>query len=351
MTSLLCSPRWNPPTRARLNAALTRWSESKHTAAAIFDFDNTCIFHDFGEAVFREQLRTFSFRLSPEAFVNHLPDAVGKVEALADGTVLKQIKGKLSSLYESLYDAHTQDGSNATAANELGFREFRATFAHLAVGLEKTPGIGAAFAYPWVCGFLAGMTDAEVRALAINAWNTAVVEPIGIQAVGRTPMRHGLRVNAEMLELFDCLAAANVRRFIVTASERHVVGTIAPLIGLNITSDCVFGMQLEKDESGRRRTTLAPDAFPTYRDGKRQTIDRAIVANGLSPALVAGDSETDLEMLSAYPECLRLIVHRTDEGGISELYADAETLLQGRDEHRGHFIPQARSVFLDATHP
>lgn len=348
MASLsLQSPRWNPPTRAALNSALARWSTAADNGAAVFDFDNTCIFHDFGDAVFREQLRRFHFALHPDAFAEHLPRAVGDCTRLASGDDLASLADQLAPLYARLHSLAASNTSDAAALNT-----FSSLLAALYVGLEATPQIGARVAYPWVCGLLGGFRDEDVQALAHSAWNQSVTEPIGwttFDAEGATPttMRTGIRALVEVRELFGALRAAGVECFIVTASERTVVQTIAPSIGLDIEPENIFGMRLAIDDAGRRKTSLAPSAVPTYREGKRQTIENEIVSRGLSPLLVAGDSDTDFEMLDAFPNALRLVVHRTDAGDIATLYDSERTFLQGRDERVGHFIPQARSILLD----
>lgn len=349
----LQSPRWNPPTRDALNAALDRQRREKHRQAAIFDFDNTCIFHDFGEAVFREQLQRHRFALSPDVFDRLLPRAVGDQTRLSTGEDLSELSAQLSDLYARLERSAFVDPTPDTT---VARREFSSRLAALYVGLEMTPGIGARFAYPWVCGLLGGFSDDEVASLALDAWNASVTEPIGwttfsAGGISPTTMRTGVRAISEIRELIDALNAVGVECFIVTASEQTLIRTVAPSIGLAVPPDNIFGMRLEKDAQGKRGTTLANGAIPTYREGKRATIEREILPRGVAPLLVAGDSDTDFEMLDADANALRLIIHRTDEGDIAKLYASDRTLLQGRDERAGHFVPAAKSIFLPKDQP
>ena len=328
---------------------------------AVFDFDNTCIFHDAGEAVLREQLRRRWLRLSVDALADHLPLHVNGKHALATGQSFAALRDDLLDDYRALRAENISPTDGAPKMNDALVpiaRDFTARLGGLYSGMESTPGIGAEVAYPWLCGLLAGFDDDETKALALHAWNRAAVEPIGRRTLVSRPGRAGptaftfatgVRVQEEMHELFSALVSVDVTPMIVTASEQGLIRALAPSLGLEISPDAIFGMVLNQNSDGTRATTLHADFPQTYRRGKAETIAQRIVGQGrVAPVLVAGDSDTDFEMLTGFPETeIRLVIHRRHDGDIASLFDDEETLLQGRDENKGHFIPSHRTRFYD----
>ena len=69
---------WLPENYARIQEALARLAAGQGGAGtralcAVFDFDNTCIFRDIGQAVFRVQLLELRYRISPETLALLIP--------------------------------------------------------------------------------------------------------------------------------------------------------------------------------------------------------------------------------------------------------------------------------------
>ena len=62
--------------------------------------------------------------------------------------------------------------------------------------------------------------------------------------------------------------------------------------------------------------------------------------------LVAGDADTDYEMLTLPEVDIRLLVNRNQTGLISTLYQDPRILLQGLDQATGRFRPFRESKTL-----
>ena len=79
----------------------------------------------------------------------------------------------------------------------------------------------------------------------------------------------------------------------------------------------------------------------TYREGKNAIIDRFI---GGTPWFVAGDADTDYDMLTRPGVCLRLLINRNLSGLIGKLYQRPDILLQGIDQRNGCFRPSRESV-------
>jgi phosphoserine phosphatase len=332
---------WHEPNRAALDAALARWREraQDERLVAVFDFDNTTIFHDAGEAAMRWQLDRGAFRVSADELAAMLPDEIDGVRALADGTPLAALREQLTTLRRALDD----DGAGDDEARAA----WRAEMVWAYWALDETPGIGATFAYPFLARWLGGFTADEARGLARDAVAMAQAEPFG-EGAWQSPARPerraefetGLSAQPEMIDLFTALQDAGVEVFVVTASMEHVVEGAVEALGYPVPRENVFGMRLREGEAGRLTPdTLDPVEYPrTYRPGKQEVIERFI---GAAPVLVGGDSDTDFEMLTGFEATeLRLVINRNPRAGdILSILDDERTLLQGRHEPEGRFHP------------
>ena len=85
----------------------------------------------------------------------------------------------------------------------------------------------------------------------------------------------------------------------------------------------------------------APDYPLTYRAGKNEIIDRFIPGH---PWFVAGDADTDYDMLTRPGVTLRLLINRQLPGLIAELYQQPDILLQGIDQTSGCFRPSSETL-------
>jgi hypothetical protein len=144
--------------------------------------------------------------------------------------------------------------------------------------------------------------------------------------------------------------------FVITASLEPIVQGAAAVWRAPVDSPRIFGMRLATDGD-----TLLPEPAPhypiTYRGGKVEAIERFLPGK---PVLVAGDHNTDYEMLTAFPQTrIRLVINRNVSGDIRRLYDAARqdpgdgprTLLQGRDENRASFRPAQETVPAGASMP
>ena len=108
-----------------------------------------------------------------------------------------------------------------------------------------------------------------------------------------------------------------------------------------MTADQIFGIRVALDAQSRL-TTQDPVAYPiTFREGKADIIRQFI---GRTPVLVAGDADTDFEMLTLPEVPIRLLINRNQTGLISTLYQAPSILLQGLDLRTGRFRPSRESV-------
>ncbi len=355
---------WYPQNRATLEQQLGRWRDrvrAGERVVATFDFDNTSIFHDIGEAVMRYQLERMAFGMTTEELAALLPEEALGVRTLASGVALADVRLDLLESYEQLSSpsarAAAADPSPQQAAVQ---RDFAARMAWLYGALEDDARLGAGVAYPFLARWMGGFSADEVRALAADVVAHAAQERPGrlvwqSDEGGRSgPVRArfctGLRALVEMRALMQALTDAGVLVFIITASQQELVEGAALALGYPVPREHIFGMRLEQDGARLLPRSVDIKRYPlTWRGGKREVIERFLPA---PPVLACGDSDTDFEMLTSFEETeLRLIINRDSTGQIRSLYDDERTLLQGRDEHRGCFHKERESVLFAAEEP
>lgn len=318
------------------HAVLTRLLQGEARAPAVFDWDNTCILNDIGDATFRYQLERMALRAPPHEAHELLPTQLGGQSVLHGGFDLAIWGPRLLAAYEALWPA-MQAGDAARVQGSAEHLLLRAGLGALYVAIEQTPGLGAQVAYPWLTRWLHHFSQADIEALGWAAWQAAAAEPLGAAAWQCEGLRYafktGLVAHREMRSLMQALHTAGFPVFVVTASHEAVVRGVTRQLGVSAQ---VYGMRPHEP------------AYPlTYRAGKVQVIRQFLPA---PPILVAGDTNTDYDMLTAFPETrVRLVIHRYVAGDIQMLHAaalsgDGRTLLQGRDERTGAFLPQQRSI-------
>lgn len=351
---------WYPQNRERLEARLERWRARVargERLTAVFDFDNTSIFHDVGEAAMRYQLERMAFRFSNDELAAILPAEVNGVEALSSGARLADVRADLLDSYASIATrtARLRDEVPTPCAQHS---DFAVRMGWLYGALEGDPALGAGVAYPFLARWMAGFTPDEVRALARDAVTMAGTERPGFvswhsEGDGKRsgPLRvrfhTALYAQEEMRDLMRALGEAGVEVYVVSASEQHLVEGALEALDYPVPRARVFGMRLVEQQGRLGAESVDVARYPlTWRGGKREAIERFLPA---PPVLVGGDSDTDYEMLTAFAETeLRLVVRRDTRGAIESLYDDERTLLQGRDEPNGCFRPSRESVYLQA---
>src|SRR5665647_1279734 len=86
---------WFPDNLALINSRLKEISarNTPGKPVAVFDFDNTCVFRDVGQAVFRYQLLQLRYRIAPEQLAEILPtlpgDLAGRPLAIVTSTLMQ----------------------------------------------------------------------------------------------------------------------------------------------------------------------------------------------------------------------------------------------------------------------
>ncbi len=326
---------------------MNSWRGVRPGEIAVFDWDNTCICGDIGEALLRRLTFDLAFAMDAKAMAATVPDTIhGINHVLIQGKPfpLKKIKDAVFTAYKHLKAGMTAGGRTGVDEN---YRVFTSGLLALNRALEETPGIGCEFAYPWVNLLLQGMTLAEFDRLAASVIAEGLDAPLGrrviIDPLGRWryAWTGGVRLYPEMKDLAACWRERGGEVVISTASNRRLVEKMIAMTSFPCRQ--VIGMELKVagDRFGR---SLAAGVRPNLGPGKVANIRRRLPGE---PVLVAGDSGNDYEMLVSFPGTrLRLVIDHGAAGKIALLSRRARAgengyLAQEIDLKRGEFRARA----------
>lgn len=349
--------QWNKTVKQ----ALEKLMDKKRTEPcyAVFDWDNTSVFHDIGTAVFIRQLETLFFGLDPEAFDEIMQETLTLSSDDLSSDVQQRFAkemAELVELYRTLYEASETLGGTQPIEemqNTAAYADFRVRMYRLYQDISAV--FSTNVSYPWVTYFLAGLTSKEVQKFSQKTIDQTLTQPLTSQiwqgsteAVGTIQVPSGIRIFPEMKQLYQQLMSVGIDVYICSASQHDIVVPFAQSYG--IPRSRVFGMRLGIDENGVLTQKL-DDTYPlTQAEGKVTTIRQLIASNyqGDGPILVGGDSSGDAAMLSEFPETeVALIIERQTTGEIERLRELARKTdgkpnqryyLQKRDETTGRFI-------------
>lgn len=338
---------WFPDNLSRIQATLSAVAAQPPLVKpmALFDFDNTCIFRDIGQATFRYQIQHLRYRISPEELAAILPPD----DATLDGKPLALIRQLLLQTYTQLWPL-IQQGQVEQALQTKAYPLFAALLSWSVTQARKDTQFGPAFVLPFMGRMLAGFTTEELRTLACEVIKKVGQEPLDTQAFtaeAPAPLGHisasyprGLHAYPEIQALMNLLQTLGIERYVISASTEWLVEGAAACLGFALDRRHIYGIRVRLNAEER----LTIDDFPqypvTYRQGKTAIVKRL---KGV-PILVAGDADTDYEMLTLPGVALRLLINRQQNGLIASLYKRPDILLQGIDLARGRFIPSRDSV-------
>jgi len=285
---------------------------------AVFDWDNTCIFNDIGEALLRRLTLDLAFEIDAQAMAAMVPDrihGIGHVRIKGRPFSLKKMKNAVFRAY-----ARLKTGSPSCEKSRIDedYRIFSSGLLALNRALEETPGIGCEFAYPWMITLHQGLTLPEFDRLATSVIQEELRNPIVHRSLAdplkrwRYDWTSGIRPYPEMRDLADRWQERGGKVVVSTASKRQLVEKMIAKTGFPCQQ--VIGMELEI-AGGRLGRVLKPGLWPNLGKGKVANI-RARLAG--EPTLVAGDSSNDYEMLTAFRSTrVRLLIDRRGRGKIA----------------------------------
>jgi phosphoserine phosphatase len=315
-------PGWLPQNRQRLDALLReRGSTSPgydraHPPVATFDWDNTMMRNDIGDATMAWMLLHYAILQPPgrdwgvtssalndagKAALHAACDAAGEP---GRPLATRETPACADAIY-ALYDGKTPAGAPAWT------REVTLT--------TNEP-------YAWLARLLAGHTPAEVAGFARAAYEEASHAPIdATQTVGtHAGVTAWVRIYPTMHDLVAALQADGFDVWIVSASPQSIAEVVAHEVG--IAPDHVIGIRSAVGPDGRLGYHLAPcgdapaDSVMTFDRGKRCFINQVIFHQppaaqlakadaARRQAFAAGDSDTDVSFVQDATD-LKLVIDR-----------------------------------------
>lgn len=329
---------WEPDT---YEALCTLMEDVKEGDYAVFDFDNTMIIGDISDAVFQYQVEHLRFAFDPKDFFSVVTAAIPDIDRPLDdsGVTYRDLASSASVHYLG-----ARMLSSSPFADYSVLETFRAEMLALVHFAYTVFGDDAGNLT--LFGLMTGMTQEEQRTLALEAADVALEPTLLSLEFWNTeafslPMVRGMGITPEMRSLVMALRRAGVRVCICSASAQPMVEAVAER-EFGIPAADVFGIRFQHDSAGRMEQRYLPDYPVTLKEGKVECINRLISPDGRSPILVAGDSDGDYQMLTAYPDLrLGLIIDKDQTEGLL-----LPLLTQAR-QHPGHpYCGQYRAANL-----
>ena len=340
-TATVLRGKWDPQVQTALNGLLSNCGEGSY---AVFDFDQTSIVHDISQALWVYQIEHLCFADAP---IHDFLDGIPAPESLMPETetTYAEMGRVLSEEYKTMTTRVEAGESIESIWQSDVYLDFRARMCSRLEAMDEQWGSWVAFL--WQPGLLAGYTEAEARALI----HDAILEQLGRDKLtveqwlspdgrwGGDVMR-GIWVSPEMKELYRCLQAANIDAYVCSASLELIVEALAcdPVLGFGLPAERVFGLRFVE---GEKLTAQFDSQYKQpIKEGKVDCI-KAYMApayGNTNPVLVAGDSNGDVPMLTAFSDMkhgLIIDVGRSETSAIGQLATQAK-----KDGNTGIYILQ-----------
>lgn len=349
LTAVSCSLKpslekagWDPSARRAINRVLRDTDSSAGAPFAVFDCDKTSIINDVCYTLLTWQIENLCFADAPSRnFTGGLKDAEKMVAE--DGKTIAEAGKELSDEYFLLKEMQNRGISLEEIHKTPLYLDFRARMASLSASLGNQAGY-AEYCL-WMPGLLSGFTESEAMEIAkksVEHWLS--VEPLKEEWVSpdgrfRGTVMKGLMVPGEIKDLYRKLQECGIEVFICSASLETVVEALAcdPRYGLGLKSDNVYGLRFAED-GGHILPEFLQDYPQPFKQGKADNI-KAFMLPGHDPAgpvLVAGDSEGDVAMLTAFEGTRASLVFDYGKGGeIGNLASVAR-----KSRNRGRYVVQ-----------
>lgn len=331
--AVAADPGWYGDNRDRINAMIAHLGscgklapDNDEAPVAVFDWDNTMVKNDGGDATFLWMVRNSKLRQPPggnwSATSQYLTAPAAAALAAACGALAPP-------------GAPLPTGSNAGCADEL---------VSVAGGHQTKTGAPAFAGYnhrrispvaAWGAQLLAGWTEADVTGFAEAARRENLDAPEGTeQLVGSTRQTGWVRYYAQMRDLVATLQANGFDVRIVSASPEPVVRVWAADLG--IPSDRVMGTRTDHDGDvlTSRLALCGGEPSIPYNEGKRCRINEQVfgvrgpaafdqLPEQRRQVFAAGDSDGDITFV-ADATALRLAINRNQIELMCRAYADLD---------------------------
>ncbi|MFE5660273.1 HAD family hydrolase [Streptomyces sp. NPDC056517] len=329
--TLTVSEGWYGDNKARVDALVADHCRDKgRKPVAVFDWDNTVIKNDVGDATLYWLLRNDRVR----------PPRNGDWS-----TTSRYLTPAAAAALGDACPSRVRTLPTATATDTRCADEILAVY-----GTGATSGGADAFAgfdhrrmepqYAWLAQLLRGWTTREVESFAAAARAENLAAPQGAtQRVGTARVTGWVRYYPQQRDLIRTLRAAGFDVWIVSASPEPVVDVWAK--GVGVQPSHALGIRNTTDH-GRLTAHLkgcgtvrdGEDGMITYIDGKRCWINQEIfgvrgpAAERVQPAsrrqvFAAGDSDTDISFLRDATG-LRLVLNRNKNELMCRAYENGD---------------------------
>ncbi|WP_406405640.1 haloacid dehalogenase-like hydrolase [Streptomyces sp. NBC_00879] len=285
---------------------------------AVFDWDNTVVKNDVGDATFYWLLRNNKVKRPVgndwRRSSRYLTDAAAAALSTACGTAVHAGKPLPTSsdtdCADELLAVYSSGKTKAGAKAFAGYDHRR---------MEPS--------YAWLAQLMAGWTSQQIKEFAASARNENLAAPIGHeQQVGSGKVTGWVRYYDQQRDLINTLKKAGFDVWVVSASPQPVVEVWAKDVGVkpsrtvgirNVSS--LFGA-ITPDLQGCGRVRDGENSMITYIEGKRCWINKVIYGVGGAAAerqlpaaerheFAAGDSDTDVTFVRD-ATVLRLVINR-----------------------------------------
>ncbi|HEX7602701.1 MAG TPA: hypothetical protein VF316_13885, partial [Polyangiaceae bacterium] len=320
---------WTPANRTRLNKLITDKGNTnstfdpKNRPVAVFDWDNTVLKNDIGDATFFWMLRHDKIR-----------QPVSKDWGMSSATLTTAAKAAMNAACDGLAAAGDPlpTSTNTACADAIYYAYDMLTTPPSAGSVpawapEKT--LTTDNPYAWAGQVQQGYTPQEIHDFARAAYFEGATAPIGTtQTVGSVSGLNGyVRIYDQIADLIGAMQENGFDVWVVSASPEWVVAAIAPEAG--VPENHVVGIRYLLASNGKQTRdmqgcgTIADGAntIITFDEGKRCFINKTIFHElpasqmptnpvlAKRPTFVAGDSDTDIAMLKDATE-LKLVINR-----------------------------------------
>lgn len=316
---------WKPANRARLNKLLTdrgvaspTFDPSKRPVAA-FDWDNTIVKNDVGDATFFWMLKH---------------DKIRQPAGNDWGTTTAALTDAAKALLNAGCDGLAAPGeplptSSNAACTDAIFKIY--DLQKTSDGMSPWSTLTTSkinYSYAWVAQLTAGSTPDEVRGYARAAFAENAAAPIGAtQTVGTTTGVAGyVRAYEQMTDLIGAFQDNGFDVWVTTASPQFIVDAISNEVGiaashvLGIRSLVVNGI-ITTDLQGCGTVADGSNTLITFDEGKRCWLNKVVFKQPAGTELQttadlakrqvfsAGDSDTDIAFMKDATD-LKLALNR-----------------------------------------
>ncbi|MFG2619736.1 haloacid dehalogenase-like hydrolase [Streptomyces sp. NPDC048507] len=332
---------WYGDNQARLQQLIDQYGScnpyrpDRTKPVAVFDWDNTVVKNDVGDATMFWLLRNGKIRQPAggdwTTTSRYLTPAAARALATACGPLARPGTPLPTGTPRGAACADELNAVYGTAATRTGAAAF--------AGWDRRT---IEPAYAWLPQLTQGWTAAQVRGFAAAARAENLAAPVGAtQRVGTSTAATGwVRYYDQQRDLIKGLRQAGFDVWISSASPQPVVEVWAQ--GVGVKADHVIGIRNTTTRGGAFTAHLqgcgsvkdGADTMITYVDGKRCWINKEVfgvrgaAAEKVQPAarrqvFAAGDSDTDISFLRD-ATALRLVVNRNKNELMCRAYDNSD---------------------------